>query len=460
MKKLLLYLSADTIDFNMDNPTCYDSIYNDFVEGGRGNVGNKFFLSATKSYLEDVDFVNTIYYSCLKKNFFISNKSFDEINSSYRAIVLPQANVFSVSKEAIAHLIGFTEVLKKIKIPVYVTGVGAQAEDYGSIYELFYSIKQVAVEFCNAVYRTGGEFSLRGYFTKELFDLFGFKSAVVTGCPSIFQVGRNFQVNKKKITQDDLRPTINGYANFLKNDVIFSAFEKYGAIYLDQSEFIRILYDDSYFTNEHLDKKNIKVLINKYSINGLKLLSEDKIKLFYDIPVWKDYLIKQGFNFSLGQRIHGNIISIISGIPAMVVAHDSRTKELAEYFEIPNISNIKKYHDVYEIYLEMDYKRFNKNFSSKFDIFNKFLLEHNLRQHDIQAEVNNAIDISKYDFPQSKNLQYMKDVAALLEKSQYKIEEQINGYMKYAVGIPYELKQHLKKKLYKHKYLTELDKKE
>lgn len=454
MKKILLYLSEDTVDFNLDNPTCYDKLYEDFKVGG-GNVGNKFFLAATKSYLEELDIENTVYYSAIKNKFFICNKSIDEINSSYRAIVLPQANIFSVSKEAIYHLKGFTSIINKIKIPVFVTGVGAQADSYDDLYKLYYSIRSVATEFCNAVYKTGGEFSLRGYFTKELFDLLGFRSAVVTGCPSIFQVGRDFRMSENKIQREKFRPIINGYATFLKNNMIYNAFKKYDAIYLDQGEYIRALYDVDLFQNEEADKRILYYLIEKYTIRGIQLLANDKIKLFYDIPVWRKYIVDEEFNFSFGQRIHGNIISIISGIPAMVKAEDTRTKEMAEYFNIPTISNIRKYNDIYDVYLDTDYSKFNAEFTKKFDVFNKFLLDYDLRQHDLQRNEDKVTDLSNWEFPKSINLECFRNVERSIGEQRWTMAEKKGDILQYIRLLPYSIKQTLLNSFYKNKYFKQ-----
>lgn len=65
------------------------------------------------------------------------------------------------------------------------------------------------------------------------------------------------------------------------------------------------------------------------------MLSENKIKLFYDIPIWMKYLKDKQFNFSFGSRIHGSILPILCNIPALVDCIDSRTREICEFFEIP-----------------------------------------------------------------------------------------------------------------------------
>jgi hypothetical protein len=69
-----------------------------------------------------------------------------------------------------------------------------------------------------------------------------------------------------------------------------------------------------------------------------------------DVPSWVDYLKRHGryfldvdewinhmrsFDFYFGSRLHGAIASLLAGTPACLVAHDSRTMELAEYAGIP-----------------------------------------------------------------------------------------------------------------------------
>ena len=58
------------------------------------------------------------------------------------------------------------------------------------------------------------------------------------------------------------------------------------------------------------------------------------MRLFLDPWPWVDYL--RAFEAAFGSRIHGSIAAVLAGTPVVVLAHDSRTLELARYFDIPH----------------------------------------------------------------------------------------------------------------------------
>lgn len=78
------------------------------------------------------------------------------------------------------------ERFRRIRIPVYVIACRIQASGYDQLSEIVCALNGPASRFISRVYDTGGEFALRGSFTKEFFDKLGFPSAVVTGCPSLY----------------------------------------------------------------------------------------------------------------------------------------------------------------------------------------------------------------------------------------------------------------------------------
>ncbi len=60
---------------------------------------------------------------------------------------------------------------------------------------------------------------------------------------------------------------------------------------------------------------------------------------FFSAPAWMEHLRR--FDFVIGVRIHGVMLALQMGIPAVCIAHDSRTKELCETMMIPFIEASK-----------------------------------------------------------------------------------------------------------------------
>ena len=63
------------------------------------------------------------------------------------------------------------------------------------------------------------------------------------------------------------------------------------------------------------------------------LIRQNRVRFFLDPKTWFAHLAN--YDFSFGTRIHGNIAALLAGTPALLLAHDSRTLELADYHEIP-----------------------------------------------------------------------------------------------------------------------------
>lgn len=99
-----------------------------------------------------------------------------------------------------------------------------------------------------------------------------------------------------------------------------------------------------------------------YSRLGVEMLANNKIICIYDLPRLAQHLKDIEIDFSFGQRIHGNILCTLMGIPAIVYIHDSRTRELAEYFELPIYVPEDGYVDIEQAYENASWDRFNKNF--------------------------------------------------------------------------------------------------
>lgn len=358
MKRILIYKQViKNGEYDILNPIIYPKLAETIQKEYHGispNWANRLWL---QGILSEIQTTNNQY------EFLRNDMDLDYINSTYDLIILPMANIFWVGYiKEIQHM---AEIFKQINIPTFVIACGVQADSYDDLPTVVEQLRQPASQFIRAIYQTGGEFALRGEFTKEFFDRLGFHSAVVTGCPSLYQLGRNLKINSKHVDLDMFKPAFNGNIDGVKSFLEYYPQSEF----FDQCEYFDLVYcSDIWGTGDY---KTIKKLVRKYGYDTILLAVNYRIKLFPEMNKWSYYLKKQGFNFSFGSRIHGNVMSILSNIPTVIWTCDSRTREVAEYFDIPHVMTVPD--DIYECYSNVDYTAFNRTFPKHFDKFEQFL---------------------------------------------------------------------------------------
>lgn len=359
MSNILIHMLVNPhSEYDIYSPTDYAQMSDAFRQKNIlcPNLGNRLWFQGLVSEISGEE--NTLCY-------FREDMSKDYINANFDMIVAPMANVFYA---------GFSDLLLRladrfhgIRIPVYVIACGVQTDGYDHLDDLCAAIREPAQAFMKSVYDTGGEFALRGHFSKDFFDRMGFSSAVVTGCPSLYQLGRDLHISNEKVPQDMFRPLVNGNST----PYITMAGRYPNAEFFDQERFFHILHDPEY-------PLNIRALVHQYGHEMTQWILSEKVKMIPNMNDWWNYLQNSGFHFSYGSRIHGSIMPILAGVPAAMDPQDSRTLEMAEFFEIPVIAQDGK--SLYELYLETDYSDFNKNFAQKYDAFEAFLISHGIAE--------------------------------------------------------------------------------
>lgn len=188
---ILREIGKNSIDDIFDKT---DYRHYEFTKGA--NIGNKLWY---------MGIVATVMNEDNEVDFLRDDMDADYINSHYDCCIKPEANIFQ--SKFVKYMDWHIQRFNGVKIPIYVIACGIQAN---SIAELIDEIKGPATDFINSIYRTGGEFCLRGYETKEFFDKLGFMDAVVTGCPSMFQMGRNLFISDEKVPRSQFKPALNG----------------------------------------------------------------------------------------------------------------------------------------------------------------------------------------------------------------------------------------------------------
>lgn len=230
------------------------------------------------------------------------------------------------------------ERLEKTDLPVFAIGVGAQS----GLDKKIPRVPAGTLRFLKIISERSKSISTRGVFSSEVLEHYGIKNSVPTGCPSLLLTGRTGVEYTQRASLDAV--TVHGTRHGMHDATDFQRLfytEAYSAGYdvLLQSETAdMIVAANDYSVGEKLPaaREFVAGAYGAPSPEAAEDFIKDHGKFFINYPTWIDYMKTRSFCF--GTRIHGTVASLVAGTPGMLVAHDSRTLELAEAMGIPHIS--------------------------------------------------------------------------------------------------------------------------
>lgn len=315
-------------------------------------------------------------------------------NKRYDHYVIPMSNAFRFGFSR--GLERMTEIVRGLDMPVTVVGVGAQttAEAADAETDQFQMGKtgsgwkpeqtdverhdRVVHDFVAAVLEKSATIGVRGEVTKRYLESIGIEGdrVDVIGCPSLYTWGPDLRVEPRvaKITS---KSKISLNVDFRVKGI--------GAIVEKNTEMYPRL------TSPVQDSKSARMIISgedkfdmakrdlRLPIHTGHALYQSHRLLFYPNPWgWVEAMNEQDFTF--GNRLHGNIAALLAGTPVHLLAHDSRTVELAEYHAIPHtlISDFEEPPSAAELFAEIDYTRFNELMPIRFQTYLEFLQRNGL----------------------------------------------------------------------------------
>ncbi|HYO42449.1 MAG TPA: polysaccharide pyruvyl transferase family protein [Candidatus Limnocylindrales bacterium] len=291
----------------------------------------------------------------------------DEINERYDVYVVPLANAFRLSFEAT--LVRMTEVIRRLRIPVIVLGVGAQGSpDYG--FDAIAPMERSVRDFVGAVLDRSPSIGVRGEATLAYLNGLGFRDIEVIGCPSMFMWGTNLRVERRVPALDEtsrIAITISPYRSTM-GPIVLEACRRFPNLtYYAQDRFtLELLLKGTPLPNGTPD-----AAVPTHPDHPL--FRDNRTKLFIDPWPWIEDLRHQDFSF--GTRIHGSIAALIAGTPTTVITHDSRTLELARYFEIPyrELRRVSDGLDPVELHETADFTALNEGHAARFETFTRYM---------------------------------------------------------------------------------------
>lgn len=267
---------------------------------------------------------------------------------------------------------------------VVMIGAGAQAESF----ESEVNVSEGTMRFLRLLSERSTSIGVRGYFTERVLHRLGIENVRVIGCPTVFwSMDPNFHLGSAPGEPKRVAVNVTPHGFYRdKLELFLSEAWKIGAQYITQDEYFvadvgekadeRREFASWYFGGEFRDSKQLLEWIKRE-------------KHFYKIPEWIDYL--RDYDFVCGTRFHGNMAAIQAGIPALNFVHDTRTKELCDFLNLPYI-NFSRYRgeSIRQLAALADYELFNSTYPDRFRNYVDFLEENGLR-HNLAKNGNGLI---------------------------------------------------------------------
>lgn len=237
-----------------------------------------------------------------------------------------------------------TMVVEKTNANVDCFGLGVQAKSGTKVAQL----RPNTIRMAKVLAERATNLSVRDETTQNTLEAVGITNTVITGCPSNFingdrDLGRRIAGRAREMldrarTWKDVRSLISeasgGHA--ASNNVIRShlrLMEISPAFYAVQTPaLLPFLFRENdsipsaYASNSPFDG----------NAERLRTVLKAKLLHFSSIEAWMDF--SRTCDLSYGMRIHGTMIPLQSGVPSLLIAHDSRTVGLARFMGIPALT--------------------------------------------------------------------------------------------------------------------------
>ncbi|WP_290753706.1 polysaccharide pyruvyl transferase family protein [Exiguobacterium sp. UBA3968] len=335
-----------------------------------GNVGNLIYqYSIFRTLMTEGTTITPDYY-------YYDEERADEINANFDLYVIPLADAFR--KEFVPTLRKYTRLIKKLKIPVVVIGVGLRAPFEPDLDGGFPFDEDVKA-FVSAVLERSSMLGLRGEITSKYLTRLGFREGIdhrVIGCPSMYAFGRDLHIRETNITPESMI-TVNSSRLAPQNvlDFITRGMEEYPNHYFipQWMKELKLTYTGTHPIAD-LSVTNYPVKMSDPAYMN------DRVRFFLNAQTWFDFIGQADLSF--GARLHGNITATLAGTPSILIPKDARMRELTDYHQLTHIwaNDIKADTQLSDVVANADFQSPVRVQARNFDNFVDFLnvndLEH------------------------------------------------------------------------------------
>ena len=318
------------------------------------NIGNLAFWYATQKLLDE-DFLLVGWHT-----------KASDLKKDISALVIPAANFLNST----ANLQNIANLIRDLDKPCLTIGLGAQSESE----DHFPDISDSVIDFLRQVSSRTEKIGIRGEYSVRLCKQHGIMNVDPLGCPSLLiskdkNLGVKLEEKFRSFDGEKIAvhgACIKGDLRSVENELLRIVKLGKGSRYFIQrpKEFIKAIFDEKMDDNEKKYFKKCTDFLGMNDANELVAFLKEYGVMPTSIPAWM-YDI-QHYAGSINTRIHGTMVSMQSGVPAICIVHDVRTRELAKSMHIPYLETgefIGKRYNLCRIFrnIEFDGALFDRN---------------------------------------------------------------------------------------------------
>ncbi len=236
------------------------------------------------------------------------------------------------------------ERFAQLTVGLVIVGLGAQGDLSGALPE----VPEGALDWIRRIVERapsgGPNVGVRGTFTMSVLNRYDLaERAEITGCPSLFispnpRLGQEIARNARRPGRIAVVAGHEGWRHLgdieaslagLVSDTDGSYIGQHG---LNMMKLTRGEAGD-------LPEEALQALCD-YTCPGMGLAefvrwSRRHGRVFFDVKDWMTHC--REFDLVVGTRIHGTVVALQAGTPAVCIVHDSRTLELCETMRVPHV---------------------------------------------------------------------------------------------------------------------------
>jgi|HigsolmetaGSP11D_1036233.scaffolds.fasta_scaffold13260_2 hypothetical protein len=286
------------------------------------------------------------------------------------------------------------EVVDRLRMPVVAFGIGAQAPKFGKV-----EMSDRTRRFLQVISDRSNKIGVRGAFTAEVLADIGIRNVETIGCPSLMRHNRpSLDIRIKpweEVRKVGFTLTRGLWPMYCDNipksrrmqrEMMLTLGRTHDLTIMSQGEMPEKIY---FYGEESLIPSAFDALVKDGWFEGPDdpLVQLYRERMFFGRSPAEYERLVQGLDLVLGFRLHGNIMALANGIPAVYVVYDTRTRELVDLLKIPayDVSAEEEF-DIGRFYTQAAFDTFNERYRLMYRKMAAFLddngVAHRMRYDD------------------------------------------------------------------------------